>query len=198
MSLPHLVAHLAEEFTAAGGLLRTGTGDGSVVVEDGRARGVRTADGQTVRADAVVVACGPQTPPCCASSGSTSRRVAAQRPGGDRARGLPRPRRAQHPARGVAPHTVGGFAVDHDWYLDDVVEHPDGSGDLPEAVVAELLGEAAAVLDGTPLRARTVRAGRKPVPADGEPVLGGLSAVPAASWRSPTPEPRWACSSGNC
>lgn len=179
VSLPHLLAHLAEEFTAAGGLLRTGTGDGSVVVEDGRARGVRTADGQTVRADAVVVACGPQTP-------SVLRELGVDLPDASPLSGLVETEPVDSPVRVVlnTPRAAlrrtpsGGFAVDHDWYLDDVVEHPDGSGDLPEAVVAELLDEAAAVLDGTPLRARTVRAGRKPVPADGEPVLGGLSAVP--------------------
>ncbi|GAB3452139.1 FAD-binding oxidoreductase [Kineococcus endophyticus] len=179
VSLPHLVAHLAEEFTAAGGLLRTGTGTGSVVVEDGRARGVRTSDGQTVRADAVVVACGPQTP-------GVLRDLGVDLPDASPLSGLVETEPVDSPVRVVlnTPRAAvrrtpsGGFAVDHDWYVDDVEEHPDGSGDLPEAVVAELLGEAEAVLDGTPLRARTVRAGRKPVPADGEPVLGALSAVP--------------------
>ncbi|MEZ0164405.1 NAD(P)/FAD-dependent oxidoreductase [Kineococcus sp. LSe6-4] len=177
--LPHLVEYLAGEFTAAGGLLRTGAGEGEVVVEDGRARGVRTPDGQTVRADAVVVACGARTPHVLKGLG-------VDLPDASPLSGLVETDPVDSPVRVVlnTPRAAlrrtpsGGFAVDHDWYVDDVREHADGSGDLPESVVADLLAEAGAVLDGTPLRARTVRAGRKPVPVDGEPVLGALSAAP--------------------
>ncbi|MEZ0491473.1 NAD(P)/FAD-dependent oxidoreductase [Kineococcus sp. TBRC 1896] len=178
VSLPHLITHLAGEFTATGGLLRTGAGDGSVVVQDGRARGVRTADGQTVRADAVVVACGAQTP-------AVLREIGVDLPDASPLSGLVETEPVDSPVRVVlnTPRAAlrrtpsGGFAVDHDWYVGDVREHDDGSGDLPAEVVAELLAEAGAVLGGTALRAATVRAGRKPVPADGEPVLGALSAV---------------------
>ncbi|WP_432546158.1 NAD(P)/FAD-dependent oxidoreductase [Kineococcus sp. SYSU DK004] len=179
VSLPHLVEHLAAELTAAGGRVVIGAGRCSVLVEDGRARGVRTAAGDVHRADAVVVACGAGTPAVLAALGvdlpdasPLSALVVTEPVDSDARVVLNTPRAA------LRPHPGGRFAVDHDWYEQRIVEGPDGCT-VDEEVVGELLGEASALLAGRPaLRAASWRAGRKPVPADGEPVLGELDEVP--------------------
>ncbi|WP_432562139.1 NAD(P)/FAD-dependent oxidoreductase [Kineococcus sp. SYSU DK003] len=178
VSLPHLIAHLAGEFTAAGGTLRTGAGECAVLVEDGRAAGVRAGDGSTVRADAVVVACGASTPAVLAGFGvdlpdaSPLSALVETEPVDSPVRTV-----LNTPRAALRPQPGGGFAVDHDWYVEQIEERPDGSCALDGKFVDELLAEAGAVLDGTPLEAARWRAGRKPIPADGEPVLGELSAV---------------------
>lgn len=70
------------------------------------------------------------------------------------------------------------MAVDHDWYEESIVESEDGY-DIPEAVVDELMEEAAKLLDGVgELPKGSWKIGRKPIPGDGEPVFGELEAVP--------------------
>ncbi len=55
---------------------------------------------------------------------------------------------------------------------------PDGSYDVPPATVDALLAEASRLLEGNPrLEAARFGIGPKPVPGDGEPVLGRLDEV---------------------
>ena len=83
------------------------------------------------------------------------------------------------PRAALRPDPGGGLAVDSAWSEEQVVEDADGTCTLPEDVVTRLLAEASAVLTGHPaLRPVSVRAGRKPVPADGEPVLGPVAELP--------------------
>jgi glycine/D-amino acid oxidase-like deaminating enzyme len=54
----------------------------------------------------------------------------------------------------------------------------DGSYRVPAETIIELLAEASQVLSGTPaLSAATYGIGPKPVPGDGEPVLGQLGDI---------------------
>jgi glycine/D-amino acid oxidase-like deaminating enzyme len=59
-----------------------------------------------------------------------------------------------------------------------VTRAADGSYDVPAATVAELLAEASRLLTGDPpLAADRCGIGLKPVPGDGEPVLGRIEDV---------------------
>ena len=182
VSLPHLVEHLAAELRGRGGEIRTGLGECALIVEDGRAVGVRDATGTELRADAVVVACGAGTSAVMAQAGveipdgSPLSMLVTTEPADVRAPVLNTPRAA------VRPNPGGTFCVDHDWYVDRILEHEDGRCTVDEAVVEELLAEASRLFaPGTRLRAARWAAGRKPIPADGEPVLGTVSALPGCS-----------------
>lgn len=179
VSLPHLIAHLLEEFTAAGGTLITDAGRCAVVTEAGRAVGVRTAAGETITGDAVVVACGPQTPDVVEPLGVTiedasplSMLAISEEVGRPVHTVMNTPRAA------VRPNPGNTVAVDHDWYEDSIVTTEDGY-EIPEEIVDELMAEAAAVLDGVEsLGKASWKIGRKPIPGDGEPVFGELEQVP--------------------
>lgn len=179
VSLPHLVDHLASELHERGGAIRTGLGRSSLVVEEGRAVGIRDAFGTEHRADAVVVACGAGTPAVMAEAGvdlpdaSPLAMLVTTEPADVTAPVLNTPRAA------LRPNPGGTFCVDHDWYVDQIIEHEDGSCTIDEAVITELLEEASHLFAGnTPLTASHWAAGRKPIPGDGEPVLGAVSALP--------------------
>jgi glycine/D-amino acid oxidase-like deaminating enzyme len=56
---------------------------------------------------------------------------------------------------------------------------PDGGYDVDGSVVDALLAEAAKVMEGNPkLEAASIDVGGKPIPGDGEPVVGALEAIP--------------------
>lgn len=179
VSLPHLIDHLLEEFAAAGGTLITGAGRSEVVVEGGRAVGVRTADGRTVTGDAVVVACGPQTPKVVEPLGVTigdaspvSMVVISEPLEKDVTTVMNTPRAA------IRPNPGRTLAVDHDWYEESITGDESGY-DIPEEVIDELMDEAAKLLDGVDsLPKASWKIGRKPIPGDGEPVFGELEQVP--------------------
>ncbi|MDQ0733843.1 NAD(P)/FAD-dependent oxidoreductase [Arthrobacter agilis] len=180
VSLPHLIGFLLEEFTARGGDLVTHAGTSRVLVEDGRATGIGTPDGRTLPADAVVVACGPQTPAVVAGLG-------VDIPDASPVSMLVTTAPVEHPARAVLntpraavrPNPGATFALDHDWYEESITQDADGTYSIPEEVVHELAAEAAALLEGRPqLIAASWKIGRKPIPGDGEPVLGELEPVP--------------------
>lgn len=58
----------------------------------------------------------------------------------------------------------------------------DGTYDVPPEVLEELLGEASAVLAGHPtLTAADYGIGTKPIPGDGEPVLGRIGDISGLS-----------------
>jgi glycine/D-amino acid oxidase-like deaminating enzyme len=83
------------------------------------------------------------------------------------------PRVALRPAPG------GTLAVDSDWTSSRIEASPDGGYRVAPDVVQELLAEASAVLSGHPvLTAAAAGIGAKPVPGDGEPVLGRLGDTP--------------------
>ena len=68
--------------------------------------------------------------------------------------------------------------MDSGWSEREVVPREDGSYHVPEHVVPELLHEASAVLAGGPvLAAEACAVGPKPIPGDGQPVLGLVDGI---------------------
>ncbi|GAA1365922.1 FAD-dependent oxidoreductase [Arthrobacter rhombi] len=180
VSLPHLISHLMEEFSRRGGRLVLNAGRAEVLVEAGRAVGVTTETAGKFTADAVLVACGPQTPEVVAPLGvhiddaSPVSMLVITEPGDHEV-----PPVMNTPRVALRPNPGGTLALDHDWYEQDITEHADGSYDIPRAVVDELVQEASKVLHGAPqLAAASWKIGRKPIPGDGEPVFGELEGVP--------------------
>jgi glycine/D-amino acid oxidase-like deaminating enzyme len=83
------------------------------------------------------------------------------------------------PRIAVRPAPGGTFSLDADWAADEgVTARADGGYDIDEAVVDALLAEAAKVMEGNPkLEVASIGVGGKPIPGDGEPVVGALKAI---------------------
>jgi glycine/D-amino acid oxidase-like deaminating enzyme len=180
VSLPHLIEHLMGEFHELGGELVLQAGRSSVVVTGGRATGIRTGDGRQFDADAVLVACGAATPGVVAELGvqipdasPVSMLVITEPVPGRTDLVLNTPRVA------LRPNVCGTLALDHDWYEQQITLGPDGEFSVPDEVVKQLAEEASAVLAGNPaVVPASYKIGYKPIPGDGEPVLGALAEVP--------------------
>jgi glycine/D-amino acid oxidase-like deaminating enzyme len=181
VDLPALIGLLLKEFSGLGGVLVTDQGAARVVIEGGRAVGAETAAGQRFAADVVVLATGPAVPKMAAESGQTI---------GDgtpvallvQTKPLANPLRAvlNTPRVAVRPAPGGTFSIDADWAADEgVTLRADGGYDIDDSVVATLLAEAAKVMEGNPkLEVATIGVGGKPIPGDGEPVVGALKDIP--------------------
>lgn len=180
VSLPDLVDHLMEEFHTRGGELVLNAGKVSVTVTDGRATGVETASGEAYGADAVLVACGAATPAVVGPlgvdipNGSPVSMLVLTKPVDHRLQAV-----LNTPRAAVRPNPGNTLALDHDWYEEHITEHADGSFDIPDDVVQELADEASKLIAGNPdLKPASWKIGYKPIPGDGEPVLGELGKVP--------------------
>jgi glycine/D-amino acid oxidase-like deaminating enzyme len=180
VSLPDLVDFLMEEFHARGGELVLNAGKVSVTVDAGRTTGVETAAGGNYEADAVLVACGAATPAVVAPlgveipNGSPVSMLVLTKPVDHKVKAV-----MNTPRAAVRPNPGSTFALDHDWYEEDITEHADGSFTIPDEVVQELAAEASKLLAGNPeLKPASWKIGYKPIPGDGEPVLGELDQVP--------------------
>ena len=181
VDLPSLIAHLLAEFAALGGRLVTDRGAAHVLVQGGRAVGAQTAAGDRFEAEAVLLATGPAVPGMAAKDGQTI---------GDgtpvallvQTKPLAHPLRAvlNTPRVAIRPAPGGTFSVDADWAADEgVTARPDGGYAIDDRVVEALLAEASKVLEGNPrLEVAAIGVGAKPIPGDGEPVLGALEAIP--------------------
>ena len=117
----------------------------------GRVTGVRTADGEVVPADAVVLATGAAVPGTLAGLGvhvpdaTTNALLVRTPPVETRLRVvLNTPRVAVRPAPG------GGLVLDAGWSEDEVVARDDGTFEVHESTVQGLLQEASRVLAGHP------------------------------------------------
>jgi glycine/D-amino acid oxidase-like deaminating enzyme len=83
------------------------------------------------------------------------------------------------PRVAVRPTPDGAIVFDSAWSEDEVVRHADGTYEVRELTVQKLAEEASAVLADNPrIDIDSYGVGPKPVPKDGEPVLGALNAVP--------------------
>lgn len=181
VDLPTLIGVLLEEFSVIGGVLVTDQGAARAVVEGGRAIGAETAKGHLHQADAVVLATGPAVPKMAAESGQTI---------GDgtpiallvQTKPLAHPLRAvlNTPRVAVRPAPGGAFSLDADWAADEgVTVRADGTYEIDDSIVAKLLVEAAKVMEGNPqLEVASIGVGGKPIPGDGEPVIGAIKAIP--------------------
>ena len=194
VSLPHLIGWLMEEFHQRGGRLIEHAGKAAVKTDAaGRACGVATALAGEIDADAVLVACGPQTPDVVAPLG-------VKIPNGSPVSMLvttdpidtPVDVVMNTPRAAIRPNPGATLAIDHDWYEEHIRRAADGQYTIPEAVVEELVQEASKLIAGRPaLRASGWKAGLKPIPGDGNPVFGELKRRRAASSPLPTQARRW-------
>lgn len=180
VDLPALIAHLLQEFSANGGRLVTDQGAATVIVENGRAVGAKTAAGNRFEGDAVLLATGPSVP---AMVGEAGQRIDDGTPVAllVMTKPLDHPLKAvlNTPRVAVRPAPDGGFFVDADWAADEVATNADGSYDVRQSTLDALLAEASKILEGRPkLEVAAYGAGRKPIPGDGEPVMGELPAIP--------------------
>lgn len=179
VDLPSLVAHLASRLTLAGGVLVEHAGRVEVVTKGGRVVGVRGADGALHAADAVLLATGASVPRMLAEFGQ---HVGDRTPIAALARtepmSLPLALTLNTPMASLRPTPDGRLVVDSGWVEEHVVQQGDGAYRVPDGVVRELLHHASAVLDGHPeLQLASLHVGPKPIPGDGEPVLGAVDAV---------------------
>jgi fructosyl amine oxidase (glucosone-forming) len=180
VDLPSLVRFLAEDLLRHGGRLVTDAGPARVVVDGGAVAGVHAERGEQVAAEVVVLAAGAAVPGLAAELGvtipdasSTDLLVATER--------VPHELRAvlNTPRASLRPRPDGGLSVDAGWASAQVTKDADGRYGVADDVVEELLAEASRVLAGHPaLTAAWCGIGPKPIPGDGEPVLGRIDAVP--------------------
>ena len=181
VDLPSLVRFLAEDLGQRGGRLMTGAGPVRVVTEGQAVAGVRTEGGDWFPAEAVVLAAGAAVPALVAELGVTI-------PDGSSPTALlvvtdpvPYPLTAvlNTPRVSLRPRPDGALSVDADWASSRATRAADGGYLVADEVVEELLGEASRVLTGHPgLTPAWCGIGPKPIPGDGEPVLGRIDAVP--------------------
>ena len=180
VDLPSLIAHLMKEFAKRGGVLITEEGAAQVVVEGDKAFGVETAAGERHTADAVLIATGPAVPAMAAElgekidDGTPVALLVTTKP-------ITHPLTAvlNTPRVAIRPGPTATFAIDADWAADEVVTRADGSYEVEQSTIDRLLAEASRVLSGQPkLEMASFSVGRKPIPGDGEPVLGVLPNVP--------------------
>ena len=180
VDLPSLIRVLLDEFATLGGEIVAQAGRATVDVKGGRAAGVSTACGKRFEADAVLVAAGAAVPKIVADVGVT---IPDATPISllVRSKPLKTGLRAvlNTPRVAVRPTPDGAIVFDSAWSEDEVVRRSDGSYEVQEATVQKLAEEASAVLAGNPrIEIESYGVGPKPVPKDGEPVLGALEAVP--------------------
>jgi glycine/D-amino acid oxidase-like deaminating enzyme len=180
VDLPSLVDHLAAEFTAAGGRLLTGAGGCSLLTSGDAVTGVRTAAGEPIEADATVLAAGAAVPGLAAEAGvkipddtPLAFLVTTEPVETALTAVVNTPRVSLRPAPG------GRIQADSDWTTAHIRGDAETGYRIDEEIVEELLAAASAVLDGHPrLRPARRGIGPKPVPGDGQPVLGGVDGVP--------------------
>jgi glycine/D-amino acid oxidase-like deaminating enzyme len=179
VDLPLLIEGLARELRDLGGEVRTGTGPCEITVADGQVTGVRAADGATVAVEAAVLATGAGVP-------GTLRALGVEVPDGTTtgllvrtpAFGTTLQAVLNTPRVAVRPTPDGGVVMDAGWAERSVTTRADGSHDVPAETVEGLLREASAVLEGNPvLRCAEYGVGPKPIPGDGEPVVGAVEGV---------------------
>ena len=178
VDLPSLVDLCLRELQEAGAELLTGTGRASVEVSGGRVAAVRTARGDVLSVDAALLATGADVPRAAAELGVT---IPDATPPAFLVRTEPVATELRQvlntPRVALRPGVGGTLSVDSDWTVPAITQ-ADGRYRVPDAVVRELLAEASAVLAGhPPLRPAMVGIGPKPIPGDGQPVLGRLGGV---------------------
>lgn len=180
VDLPSLVRFLVRDFAEHGGRLVTDAGPVRVSTEQGKVVGVRSQRGGAYTVDAALLATGAAVPGMVAELGvtlpdaSSIDLLVATEP-------VPHALTAvlNTPRASLRPRPDGGLSVDAGWASAQVTRAADGGYEVDRAVVEQLLAEAARVLAGRPsLVAAWSGAGPKPIPGDGEPVLGQIDEVP--------------------
>ncbi|MEI4472045.1 NAD(P)/FAD-dependent oxidoreductase [Frigidibacter sp. MR17.24] len=177
VDLPSLIARLAAEIGTLGGRILTLDGPATPRADG---PGLGLPDGTTLRADALVIACGAATPALAGAlgtpigNGSPTGLVVETEP-------LDHPIRAvmNTPRVSLRPTPAGGLYMDSGWSEAEVIHHADGRIEIRPETVEGLLAEARRVLSPAPeLTVRKIHTGPKPIPGDGEPVFGPLPSAP--------------------
>ncbi len=179
VDLPSLIQLLAGEFVSWGGKLIENAGRAAVDVAGARVRGVTTGDRTYLDADAVLLAAGAAVPAILAETRvyipdatPISLLVKTESVKVSLRAVLNTPRVA------VRPTPDGALVLDSAWSEEEVVANSDGTYTVNQETIQGLLHEASAVLEGNPVLALdSYGVGPKPIPGDGEPVLGELSAI---------------------
>jgi glycine/D-amino acid oxidase-like deaminating enzyme len=179
VELPRLVAQLVRQFESLGGQVRAGAGRCEVMLDGGRVTGVCTGSGEVVRCDSTVLATGADIPRTLAGMGvdipdSTSLALLVRTPAfGTSLRAV-----LNTPRIAVRPTPEGGLVLDSVWGNEQVVGRDDGTYEIHDKTVQVLLEETSAVLEGNPrLTCESYGVGPKPIPGDGDPVLGLLTEI---------------------
>ena len=179
VNLPDLIAALVDEAVADGARIIEDAGDAHVDLQDGAATGVILGDGTRLPADQVVLATGPAVPAHLAAIGVTVPDatpvafVLFTDPVDVEVRTV-----LNTPRVAVRPTPDGRLVLDADWAEKSIVVADDGSISVPEESVQGLLDEASKVLAGNPrLTAHRIGAGLKPIPGDGDPVVGAVPSI---------------------
>ena len=135
--------------------------------------------GETVSVDAALLATGADVPATLADLGvripdaTPAALLVRTRPVNTALRAV-----LNTPRVAVRPTPTGSLVLDSDWSEKQVVTRENGTYEVHPETVDGLLREASAVLAGNPaLPFDSYGVGPKPIPGDGEPVLGRLDHV---------------------
>jgi glycine/D-amino acid oxidase-like deaminating enzyme len=179
VDLPSLIGVLLDEFSVLGGEIVTRAGRASVDVKGGRVTGVSTAAGKRFEADAVLVAAGAAVPKIVAEVGyhipdaTPISLLVKSKPIKVALRAV-----LNTPRVAVRPTPDGALVLDSAWSEEEVIKRADGTYEVSDSTVQRLLNEVSAVLEGNPkVELDSFGVGPKPVPKDGEPVLGALDGL---------------------
>jgi glycine/D-amino acid oxidase-like deaminating enzyme len=179
VDLPSLMEVLSDEFVSRGGVLAAEVGRASVIVKGGRVTGVSTRSGRSFEADAVLVATGAAVPQMVAEVGchipdaTPISLLVRTKPVSVALRAV-----LNTPWVAVRPTPTGSLVLDSAWAEEEIERGPDGGYQVRESTVQRLLKEVSAVLEGNPeLGLDSYAVGPKPIPKDGEPVLGALDGI---------------------
>src|SRR3954453_2638786 len=174
VDLQSLVDELVDEIVALGADVRTDSGRCEITVAGGQVTGVRTGHGEVIPFDTAVLATGADVPRTLGELGvaipdATPIALLVRTPAiGTSLRAV-----LNTPRVAVRPTPDGALVLDSAWSEEEVVVRPDGTYEVHQETVEGLLKEASAVLEGNPtLTCESYGVGPKPIPGDGEPVLG--------------------------
>jgi glycine/D-amino acid oxidase-like deaminating enzyme len=179
VNMPDFIPALVAQAVANGADVIEHAGDVRVNVQHGAAAGVILGDGTRLAADQVVLATGGEVPAQLAALGVT---VPDATPAAFVLFTDPIDIKIETvlntPRVAVRPTPDGRLVLDADWAEQSVIVEDDGSFTVPDESVRGLLDEASKVLAGNPrLTAQQVGAGLKPIPGDGEPVVGPVPSI---------------------
>jgi glycine/D-amino acid oxidase-like deaminating enzyme len=176
VDLPSLINYLISQLVKLDGEVITNAGRASVVIDAGRVAKIMTENRGTIMVEAALLATGSRTPEIAAGFGVTipdatnTALLIKTHPVKTELRAV-----LNTPRASLRPIPNGGLAVDAGWTESYIDVLADGTYRVPAETIDELLGEASQVLAGTPpLSAASYGIGQRPIPGDGEPVLGQL------------------------
>jgi len=179
VDLPSLINYRARQLVELGGHVITNAGNVSVITSSRRVTKIRTESHDMITVDAALLATGSRAPEMAAEFGvgipdaTNTALLMKTRPVKTQLRAV-----LNTPRVSLRPTPDGALAVDAGWTESHIEFLPDGTYRFPPEVIDELLAAASHVLAGKPtLTVATYGIGPKPVPGDGEPVLGQLGDI---------------------